>query len=433
MSILKIVDLGDVSTIDQHPEVSFESSLDVGTSLDRLVDLRNRVVARGTVCRQDAMDMSDISNEHQIIKNHLLQTPTGMYTECLSKINLNETVLTLESAVSKSVLTTIGDVSQYISTRASSAMQYISDIFDDEVIANKNALRVMIMVEYANTVTGVIKATKLSGAIGDVTSKGVDSLATEWSDLKTLINDPKADLDTLVGGLTNPVINHYPDLLKAVMDLLEALDKSKTSAELTKALKSIKLPTVGYGSLVEWVKRRYPNTRYVKVEGSTPFQVAAVHARDLLKQLSTSRQGGFKIKADELLKSGEYIPRMTSQVAAERALKSAKSTTDKYTGDLSRLGKVAQKLVLNDSYETTAMPVILEILSLVRGFTSLEESIGILAMARRELIGNYMQTMSKVSADLHGLVASNAGNFTVSQVKEINDATIKLKASLAEV
>lgn len=433
MSILKIVDLGDVGVMDQHPVVSFESGLDVGTSLDRLVDLRDRVVSRGSVCRQDALDMAVLSNEHQSVKNHLLQIPAGMYTECLSTINLKETVLTLESAVSKSVLSTIGDVSQYISTRASSAIQYISDIFDDEVIANKNALRVMVLVEYATTVTAIIEATKLKGAVKDALNKAVDELANEWSDLKNLVNDPKADLDTLVGGLSNPVINHYPDLLKAVISLLEALDKSKTPEELTKALKTVRLPTIGYGALTEWMKRRYPSTRYAKVPGATAFQVVGIHVRDLFKQMSVDRKDGFKIKGDGLLKAGEYIPRMTSMVATERALKSAQSTTERYTGDLSRLGKVAQQLVLNDSYESTAMPVILEILSLVRGFTALEETLGILALARRELIGSYMQAMSKVSSDLHALVSANAGSFTVTQVKQINDATIKLKATLAEV
>lgn len=442
MSILNIKELSIPDTVDVS-ECSFEDSgvvsavAEIEQPLSKVYELRERVLSRGTVCRQDALDMFSLRDSHESIKHHLDRITPGMYTESLSKVNLAETVASLESAVAKSIMSTISDVSKLISARASSAMSYISDIFDDEQLANKNALRVMIMVEYAKTIADVIGNSKgnvgLSRAVDAVIDKALNDMAGNWSGLKDMINDRKSDTQGLVDAATSPVIDYYPDVLKEVITLLEGLEKAKTSTDIRKLMESIHIPNISHSKLLGWIKKKQPGLSLKVVEGSTPFQTAATQVRDLIKGLSTDRQTRFKSKAGSFLKDSEYIPLMTSQVGTDKALKRSKEITEKYTSELTRLGRVAQKLVLAENYEAEAMPLILEILSAVRGFSALEETLGLLALGRRELIGDYMSALTVISKDLHELVKENSDKFMISEVKTINDATIKLKASLEEV
>lgn len=442
MTILNVKDLSLPESM-KVAEISFEDSAGIKETsvidvpLNKVYDLRDRIVSRGSVCRQDALDMFTLRDSHEPIKHHLDVITPAMYTEALSKVNLSETVASLESAVARSIMSTISDVSKLISVRASSAMSYISDIFDDEQLANKNALRVMIMVEYASTISDVIGKSKgnagLSRAVDGAIDKSLDAMAGNWSGLKDMINDRKSDTQGLVDACTTPVLGYYPDVLKEVISLLEGLEKAKTSEDIRKLMASIKIPTIGHDKLLGWIKKKQPGLSLKVVEGSTPFQTAATQVRDLIKGLSTDRQVRFKGKAGSFLKDSEYIPLMTSQVGTDKALKRSKEITDKYTSELTRLGRVAQKLVLAENYEAEAMPLILEILSAVRGFSALEETLGLLALARRELIGDYMSALTVISKDLHELVKENSDKFMISEVKVINDATIKLKASLEEV
>ena len=446
MSILNIValDKGDLDINVQ--DISFERSSKITIpsfntesigSLGPVIELRDRVAQRGKVCRQDALDMFVLRGQHQHIKNHLVQYSPAMYTEVPSNINHKETMLSLESAVSKGIMDTLSTMSKYISSRATSAMEYFTDIFDDEVNANKNALRVMIMVEYSKSVTELIKKSKegngLDRAAKDLLNQAIETMGKEYNGLKALINDDKADLQTLIDGISGPVVTYYPDVLKSVVLLLEGLEKAKSADDIRSLMKSIKVPVIAYGKLTEWLKKKQPGVKFTPIEGGTPFQAVGTHTRDMVKKLSNDRQVRFKSRPDTFLKDSDYIPLMTSQVATEKSLAKSKDVTSKHSSDLLRLGKVAQRLVINQSYEAEAMPKILEILSLVRGFSTLEETLGMLAIARRDLINDYVNVVSTLASDLHNLVKENSNKFMVSEVKVINDATIKLKTSLAEV
>lgn len=447
MSILKLTDL-DISDVGVETEdTSFESSILAPGRFENLfeeqfkitnaVALRDRIVERGSICRTDAEDLKQIADVHPDIQTYVNETPTAFYTEALSDVNFDDTVEALENGIAKSMMSTIGDMANHISTRATSAMKYVTDAFDDETITNKNALRVMIMVEYATTISNIVGKSKsgrdLSKGINQLIDKSLDEMASEWDGLKALVNNSKSDLRGLVESVSSPIISYYPDVLKNIIDVMEGLEKAKSKEDVSKLMKSITVPNVAYGRLSEWIKKYKPGVKFKPAGEDTLFQTVAVYVRNTVQSLSKDRQVHFDIKADTFLKSSEYIPLMSSQVTTERELKKAKDITSKYTGDLNKLGKMAQRLVLADNYEADAMPIILEVLSLVRGFNALEETLGMLTIARRELINVYLTTLSDISRNLHLFVKSHTGELTIAEVKSINDATIKLKSNLSEV
>lgn len=441
MTIVKMDDL----TLDDY---SIESNLERRDSLkdspwtdgtldtlDKIITLHDVIVSRKKVCRNDAQLIEELSTENSILAYHTTRYPKAFYTEELSGTLYNETVLSLESSVVKSVSDTLTTITRFIGDHGRSAVGYIKEIFDEDTRTNASIVKVVNMVDYLDKTIAILdKSTvgkKLSRDIRGIKATIFENYTSKWNGLKDAIANPSRDFSTLSEAIAIPIIEIYPKTMEVLSQLMEGLSGAKTQEEVDRVLKGYKAPDIDIAKLNRWVAKHIPGNRMEKVEGVvTDLQVTAMSVRSHIKALENNRATRPSFKADDVLDSMSKTEWVTTKVVAEGILKKAESVAvnqEKLSAEITRLAK---STVVDANLGQQTLPVVLELLSIVRGFGALIDAIGILTVVKRELINEQLKSLVEGVSMTHKLIKDKSSEMTVGEVVEINKLISDLKNTL---
>lgn len=403
--------------------------------LNRIVDLHTLVTSRQSVCRNDAVLLAELSTESTILSQHASRYPTAFYTEDLTTTLYRETVLSLESSVVKSVSDTLGTITRFIGDHGRSAVSYIKEVFDEDTRTNTNITKVINMVDYLERTIAILEKSSLGKKLArDIRGLRVDIYETytgKWNGLKDAIANPSKDFSALSEAIAVPIIEVYPKTMEVLTDLMSGLGSAKTSADVDAVLKAYKVPAVDISKLRRWTNKHIPGNQMEKVEGVvTELQAIAMSVRSHLKALENNRSAKPTFKADDVLDSLSKTEWVTTKVVAEGILRKAESVAsdqDKLSSDVARLAK---STIVDTNLGQQTLPVVLELLSIVRGFGALIDAIGILTVVKRELINEQLTALASGVKVTHGLIKSKSSELTVGEMTEINKLISDLKNTL---
>lgn len=445
MTIVKLDELGIIAEPDSligEPSLERRDSLKDspwtdGTldGLNRVVDLHKLISERKSVCRSDAAMIEDLSTENSILAYHSSRYPKAFYTEDLSTTLYRETILSLESSVVKSVSDTLGTITRFIGNHGKSAVAHISEIFDEDARTNANIIKVVSMVDYLEKTISILEKSavgrKMARDIKEIQSVLFDKYTSKWNGLKDAIANPSKDFSTLSEAIAIPIIEVYPKTMDVLNDLMRGLGNAKTQDEVAAVIKGYKVPEVDISKLKRWTSKHISGNRMEKVEGVvTEFQAVAMSVRSHIKALENNRSAKPSFKADTVLDAMSKTEWVTTKVVAEGILKKAEGVASDQDRLSNEIAKLAQSTIVDANLGQQTLPVVLELLSIVRGFGALIDAIGILTVVKRELINEQLKSLAESVAMVHTLIKSKNSEMTVGEVTEINKLISDLKNSL---
>lgn len=403
--------------------------------LNKVVDLHRLITTRKSVCRNDASLIEDLSNENSVLAFHSSRYPKAFYTEELSTALYKETVLSLESSVVKSVSDTLSTITRFIGDHGKSAVSYIKEIFDEDARTNLNISKVVNMVDYLDKTVSILEKSsvgrKLARDIKQVKVEVYDQYTSKWNGLKDALSSPAKDFSSLSEAIAIPIIEVYPKTMDVLTQLMEGLGNAKTQDEVKKVLDTYKVPAVDISKLKRWANKNIPSSKMEKVEGVvTELQALAMSVRSHIKALENNRTVKPSFKSDDVLDSMSKTEWVTTKVVAEDILRKAEGVAgnqDKLSNDIA---KFAKSTIVDANLGQQTLPVVLELLSIVRGFGALIDSIGILTVVKRELINEQLTSLSSGVGMVHSLIKNKNSDMTVGEVTDLNKLIIALKATL---
>ena len=443
MSILEIIDLvieQDVieptQTIERRDSLK-DSPYSDGSivRLDTILALHDRIATRGTVCRNDATALSDLSTEHSSLAAHFRRYSTSMYSTELSNTLYRETVASLESSVTSSVTAVISNIGSFISEHADSALSYIREVFDADAVTNTASLRVAAQIDYIDSIVTILEKSGISRKVArDI--KAVDTVifdqyTVKWNGLKNLLATGKGDIQALNEAISIPVIEMYPVLLEFARSLLLALESAKTVEDVQKTVGTMTVPVVSVPRLTQWVQKNVGKNNTEKAEGFvTEFQTLAMSVRSHLKALENNRGSATGLKVSSIRRDMQSMEWMTADAISGDLLAKSKALTSMHGGAIADLGRLSKSLKVSDNFGQVVLSKVLETLSVTRGFGALIDSLGMLASVRRELMNAQLGAVNAVSKTLMGLIKQHRNDLTIGEIDQINKATQALKSAL---
>lgn len=445
MTIINIEDLehlsNESSLVEETPLETRDSLKDSpysdGTidSLSKLVAIRDRLKDRGTICRADVVDLGEVAAENSVIQNHIRRYPSNFYSESLSPILYNETMVSVENSVIKSMSDTLSTITRFIGNHGGSAIDYIKEVFDEDARTNASITKVNVLVNYINNTRGILEssaiARKVSSDLKYVDESLYDEYTSKWNGLKSAMSSSDKEMNWLSESIALPVIDAYPKTMDAATELIEGLSKAKSSADIDKLLKGYKKPDVNITRLKKWVSKHIQANKVVKTEGvMSEFQSLAMTVRSHIKSLQNNRTDKVPFKSKDTMSNMSSMEWVTTKVISEDILKRAEEVSKSQSDISNKMERLTRDLVMDESLGHTVLPLVLELLSTVRGFGALVDSIGIITLVKRELVNEQLKSLTKAVGSIHQIVKDRRQDLTVGEISSLNKLTKELKEAL---
>lgn len=404
-------------------------------TLARLVELRSRIKDRGTICRADVNDLAELSSENSVLSNHLRRYPVSFYSESLSTILYDETMVSIENSVVKSMSDTLSTITRFIGNHGGSAIDYIKEVFDEDARTNASIAKVNILVEYITKTRAILEssgiARKISSDLKYVDESLYDEYTSKWNGLKSAMSSSDKEMNWLSESIALPVIDAYPKTMAAATELIEGLSKTKTSADVDKLIKNYSKPNINITRLKKWVSKHIQLNKVVRTEGvMSEFQSLAMTVRSHIKSLQNNRTDKPPFKFKDTLATMSGMEWVTTKVVSEDILKRAEEVSKSQSDISNKMDRLTKDLVLDESLGHAALPIVLELLSIVRGFGALVDSIGIITLVKRELVNEQLKSLTKAVGSIHQIVRDRRQDLTVGEISNLNKLTKELKEAL---
>lgn len=436
---VEFLDIGDSSmesSLERRDSLKgspYESgSLSLLESIEIIYD---NIKGRGSICREDAINIESLSQENSILRTHCRRFPSGMYTEDLSTVLFNETVASLESSIVKSMSETLSTVTSFIGQHGSSAISYIKEVFDEDARTNVSIRKTLHLIEFLNksieTLNKANNARKFKADLSHIDGIIFDKYTAKWNGLKDVISQPSNDMAILSESIAIPVIEIYPTVMESIKKLIEDASSAKSKEDVDKIIKGYKSPSVNISKLSKWVSKHVPQNKTVKTEGIvTPIQAMAMTIRTRVKSLENDRNSRISFKAKDVLENITNTEWVTTESIADDILKKAQNISRDQERLGSEMTRLAKSTIVDNDVTQALIPIVLELLSIVRGFGALIDAIGVITIVKRNLVNDQLQALSDGVKAVYEIVRNKRADLTVGEVLEMNKLITDLKSSL---
>lgn len=445
---MTIIPFQDVDFLDTE-ELSTESSLDKRDSLknspysengnlglfQEMQDIFARIIDRGTVCREDAITIENLSQENSILRTHVRRYPSAMYTQDPSRTLYDETVASLESSVVKSMSETLSTVTGFIGQHGGAAISYIKEVFDEDAKTNASIRKSAHLINFLDKSIKLLEkadnARKFKSDLSHVDGIIYEKYTDKWNGLKDAISQPSKDMAILSESIAVPVIEIYPSVMSTIKKLIEDVSSATDKNAVDKILKNYKSPEVNITKLSKWVAKHVPQGKTVKTEGIvTPIQAMAMTVRTHVKSLENDRNVRVSFKPKDVLDNISKTEWVTTEAVADEILKKAQDVSRDQERLGSEMARLAKSTVVDNEVTQTLIPVVLELLSIVRGFGALIDAIGVITIVKRNLVNEQLQALSEGVKAVHEIVRNKRVDLTVGEVTELNKLITELKSNM---
>lgn len=432
----EVTTLGDLS-LERRDSLKHSPYTD-GTldHLSQLAEFRDLIKERGTVCREDALRLSEFSTESSILDAHTHRYPPFMYTESLSKTLYDQTLVSLESSVLKSVGDTLTTVTRFIGDHGRSAVQYIKEVFDEDARTNENIRRSAHLIDYLEASMALLgntsNASKFKRDLSHVEKIVYDKYTAKWNGLKDAISLPEKETATLAEAISLPVIDLYPTTMETIKAFIEDVAKSKSQADIEKIVKGYKTPATDMRKLSRWVDKHVPRNEVTDPHGTvTQLQSLGMTVRTHVKSLENNRTVRVSFKPDAVLKTIADTQWTTTQAIADDIMKKVDAVLESQDTLVTELNRLAKDTLVDTEMSHVVLHVVLELLSIVRGFGALIDAIGVITVVKRNLVQEQLVALGEGVKAIHEITKNKKKDLTVGEVTELNELTTTLKQNLS--
>lgn len=443
-------------TIIQFEDVDFLDVLDVSTEssvarrdslkdnpyesgplpvVQSLTDLLDTIQDRGQVCRVDATRLAELSTESSVLRTHIRKYPATMYTSELSQVLYDETVASLESSIVKTMGETLSTVTNFIGEHGSSAINYIKEVFDEDARTNDSIRKTIHLIEFITDAKTMLAkssvARNVRNDLAHVDEIIHDAYTSKWNGLKESIATPAKDMAILSESIAIPVIEVYPSTMMAIKTLIEEVSKAKTKSDIDAILKQYRTPKVNIDKLKRWVNKHIVKSKIVKTEGVvTELQAIAMTVRSHVKSLENDRQSKIGFKAKDVIQNISDTEWVTTETVALEIMTKAKEVAAQQKSLSADMSRLAKTTIMDNEATQELIPVVLELLSIVRGFGALIDAIGVITIVKRALVNEQLRALSMGVKAVHEIIRNNRTQLTVGEVGELNKLIVTLKSNM---
>ena len=406
------LDVDPSDSYGQVPDIQHLVSLE---SAERVLDVYSNIVKRGSVCRDDIAQVEGLAEDFPSLRRLLHRYPVASFSAEASKTNYDVSTENFVKTAYEAVIRALREILRFLGDNFKRLWKFLTEnsqrtaAVDDLQDKLKGIQLYIVDVDRIMSETPV--AEQFKAARKAVFESERHNVSKGWNEFREMVVTNPAGarefLDVCVGVLQTQVA----PFAEAVDTFLGELSRANTASEVQTAIARMELFAAPSGPLVALASRYGFRPGQVRIaDNMTPFHANATYIKSVFRSWTNHRiEMAPEAFANAVVGLGVES---WGPVVAE-AVRVSGAKTERLIKDIDAFDNASLKPGMEDAYSTHLVPFFKALLSIIQGFTILENCLGELIATRDNAVIAISKASLNIAKNLDQFVRKNGDHITI--------------------
>ena len=382
---------------------------------ERVLDVYSSILGRRCVCRADIEQLQGLSAAYPSLKRLLHRYPPASFSMEPSQTNYEVSMESFGRTAYEAVVKALREIIRFLAENFKRLWKFLSQNAQrtsavDDLTDKLKGIQQYI-VEVDRVMSEMPVAEEFTKARAAVFESERHNVTKTWNEFRnTIVTNPAVSrefLDVCAGVLQESVA----PFAEAVEAFLGELATADSPIAIQTAIAKMELYSSANGKLIALASKHGFRPGHVRIaENMTPFHANAAYIKSVFRSWSNHRM---EISTGVFTSAvvGLQVDNWGSVV--QDAVRSSGARTERMLKDIEAFDSASLRPGMEDAYSETLVPFFKALLSIIQGFTILENCLGELIATRDNAVIAISRASLNIAKNLDGFTRKHGDKLTI--------------------